>query len=110
MRAVLDLASRLHDVQEPGGAPWPGHEYVRGWGVFGHPFDSGHALMPQRMYFIEESEATPEGIDLGRPTRCEPNPSIGGVPLPARGILAIGQAAWEILDPAEYDRTRNFAL
>ena len=27
-----------------GEAPWPGHEYVRGWGVFGLPFDSGHVL------------------------------------------------------------------
>src|SRR5262245_16681413 len=24
--------------------PWPNHEYVRGWGVFGLPFDSGHYL------------------------------------------------------------------
>jgi hypothetical protein len=42
--AVLDLASRLRELQVPGGAPWPGHEYVRGWGVFGLPFDSGHVL------------------------------------------------------------------
>ena len=27
-----------------GEAPWPGHEYVHGWGVFGLPFDSGHVL------------------------------------------------------------------
>jgi hypothetical protein len=27
-----------------GEAPWPGHKYVRGWGVFGLPFDSGHVL------------------------------------------------------------------
>lgn len=27
-----------------GEAPWLGHEYVRGWGVFGLPFDSGHVL------------------------------------------------------------------
>lgn len=25
-------------------APVPGHEYVRGWGVFALPFDSGHVL------------------------------------------------------------------
>jgi hypothetical protein len=73
---------------------------------------SGHVgtLMPQRMYFIDEAEATLDGIDLGRPARSDTNPSIGGVPLPARGILAIGQAAWEILDPAEYERTRSLAL
>ena len=27
-----------------GEPPWPGQEYVRGWGVFGLPFDSGHVL------------------------------------------------------------------
>ncbi|MBO9520230.1 MAG: hypothetical protein J7518_01730 [Nocardioidaceae bacterium] len=27
-----------------GEAPWAGHEYVRGWGVFGQPWDSGHVL------------------------------------------------------------------
>ncbi len=70
---------------------------------------SGHVgtLMPQRMYFVEESRATLDGIDLGRPTRCHPNPDIGGVPLAARGMLAIGQAAWRITDPEEYERTRR---
>jgi hypothetical protein len=70
---------------------------------------SGHSgtLMPQRMYFIQESTATLDGVDLGRPTYCDPNPTIGGVPLPARGVLAIGQATWRILDTAEYERTRR---
>jgi hypothetical protein len=70
---------------------------------------SGHfgILMPQRMYFIDRSEAVLEGVDLGRPARVYPNPRIGDVPLPARGILAIGQAHWEILDPEEYRRTRE---
>ena len=70
---------------------------------------SGHlgTLMPQRMYFIEESVATLDGVDLGRPTHCHPNPNIGEVPLPARGILAIGQAAWKVLDHSEYERTRR---
>jgi hypothetical protein len=74
---------------------------------------SGHrgVLMPQRMYFVEDSTATLGGVDLGRPTHVELNPTIGDVPLPARGVLAIGQAMWEILDAAEYERaareTRN---
>ena len=61
---------------------------------------SGHAgiLMPQRMYLIDESTAALDGVDLGLPTRVTPNPDIGGVPLPARGMLAVGQAAWEALD------------
>jgi hypothetical protein len=68
---------------------------------------SGHrgVLMPQRMYFVELSTATVEGVDLGRRTRVEPNPTIGDVVLPARRVLAMGQAMWEILDPAEYERT-----
>ncbi len=42
---MLDLASRLSDTPAVRDrAPWPGHEYVNGWGVFGLPFDSGHAL------------------------------------------------------------------
>ena len=59
---------------------------------------SGHQgiLMPQRMYFIDDSTAVLNAVDLGRPTQASPNPDIGGVPLPARGVLAIGQGAWEI--------------
>jgi hypothetical protein len=69
---------------------------------------SGHAgiLMPQRMYFIDESTAVLAGQDLGRPTTVEPVPRIGEVTLPARGVLAIGQAAWKIRDPEEYARMR----
>ena len=61
---------------------------------------SGHAgiLMPQRMYFIDETTAVLDGVDLGRATRVSPNPLIGQVPLPARGVLAIGQGAWQIPD------------
>lgn len=42
---MLDLASRLTGLPEiRGHAAWPDHEYVKGWGVFGLPFDSGHVL------------------------------------------------------------------
>lgn len=70
---------------------------------------SGHrgVLMPQRMYLIGDAEATLEGIVLGHPTRLSENPMIGGVPLPARGVLAVGQAMWEIKDRAEFERTRH---
>lgn len=64
------------------------------------PMPSGHAgiLMPERMYFIDDTTAVLDGVDLGKPTRVTPNPDIGGVPLPARGVLAIGQGAWKILE------------
>lgn len=69
---------------------------------------SGHTgtLMPQEMYLIEDSRASLDGVDFGRPVRLSQNPCIGDVPLPARGVLAIGQAMWEITDRAEYERTR----
>jgi hypothetical protein len=62
--------------------------------------------MPQRMFFIETSSATLDGVDLGRPTHLATPADIGGVALPSRGILAIGQAAWDVLDRDEYERTR----
>jgi hypothetical protein len=72
---------------------------------------SGHTgtLMPERMYFVDDSQATLDGVDLGRPARLQANPAIGGIPLPARGVLATGQAVFEILDPAEYECTRTQA-
>jgi hypothetical protein len=60
---------------------------------------SGHEglLMPQRMYLVDDSVATLDGADLGRPAQLSVNPTIGGVPLPARGVLAEGQATWRVL-------------
>lgn len=42
MRDVARTASAIPERMTDG--PWPGYEYVRGWGVFGLPFDSGHVL------------------------------------------------------------------
>lgn len=72
---------------------------------------SGHAglLMPHRMYLVNQSSAVLGGVDLGSPTRLRDNPDIGGVPLPARGVLAIGQAMWQISDPDEFDHARRHA-
>jgi hypothetical protein len=69
---------------------------------------SGHTgtLMPKRMYFIEDSRALLDGVDLGRPIHAKQNPRIGDVRLPARGVLAIGGAMWQILDEREFERTR----
>src|SRR5690348_15803714 len=42
---MVDLASRQSQLPDLRGQfSWPGYEYVRGWGVFGLPFDSGHVL------------------------------------------------------------------
>ena len=44
-KAAVDLSAQLSDLPAVRGhAPWPNHEYVKGWGVFGLPFDSGHVL------------------------------------------------------------------
>jgi hypothetical protein len=73
---------------------------------------SGHTgtLMPAEMFFVDQASATFEGRDLGRPVRAKENPRIGGVPLPARGVLARGQGMWRIRDLAEYERTRREVL
>ena len=72
---------------------------------------SGHSgiLMPQRMFLVDTSSAVLDGVDLGRPTRLQENPRIGDVPLPARGVLALGQAMWPIRDPREFDGARRQA-
>ena len=44
-KADPGLSAQLLDLPViRGHAPWPGHEYAKGWGVFGLPFDSGHVL------------------------------------------------------------------
>ena len=70
---------------------------------------SGHTgiLMPERMYFVNATAAVLNGEDLGRAARVSPNPQIGDLALPARGVLAIGGAAWAIQDHDEYARTRS---
>ena len=70
---------------------------------------SGHTgtLMPRRMYFIDAARATLDGADLGQPARWPASPVIGGVPLPARGVLAIGQAVFALpAGPAERSLSR----
>jgi hypothetical protein len=70
---------------------------------------SGHTgvLMPQRMHLVDEAKATLQGVDLGSPTRLAENPTIGGVPLPARGVLAFGQAMWPVLDQQDPGSPRS---
>jgi hypothetical protein len=70
---------------------------------------SGHTgtFMPQQMYFMDDALAIMDGVDLGRAVRLKDKPRIGDVPLPARGVLGVGQAAWKVLDQAEYERTRS---
>lgn len=64
-------------------------------------------LMPRQMYPIESAVATLDGDDLGNPTTSKTNSTMGNVAFPARPMLAIGEAYFEILDQSEYDRTRS---
>lgn len=68
---------------------------------------NGHfgILMPRRMFPISSASARLDGLDLGQPTRAPTNPSIGGVPLPARPIFAVGGGYFRIQDQQEYERT-----
>jgi len=73
------------------------------------PTPSGHhgVLMPQRMYLVDHADAVLAGHDLGSPIRTSANPQIGDVALPARGVIAVGQAMWSVLDADEFERTRR---
>lgn len=64
-------------------------------------------LLSRHMYPIKSAEATLDGDDLGDPTTSATNPTMGNVAFPARPMLAIGEAYFEILDHSEYDRTRS---
>lgn len=70
---------------------------------------SGHQglLMPQRMYLVDDADVLLGGQGLGSPVRSTTNPHIGNVALPARGVIAIGQAMWPVLDHDEFERTRR---
>lgn len=64
-------------------------------------------LMPRRMYPITSATAILDDEDLGAAVRSEHSPTLGTVAFPARGMLAIGEAYFEILDTAEYERIRS---
>ncbi|HUR15088.1 MAG TPA: hypothetical protein VM097_11420 [Mycobacteriales bacterium] len=62
------------------------------------PMPSGHEglLMPQRMYIVTETRAALDGTDLGPAAQGGANPMIGDVPLPSRGVVAIGGGVWQL--------------
>ncbi len=74
---------------------------------FDTPSNQRAIIMPERTYFIKQSEAILEEVDLGQPVRLEENPRIGKVPLPIRGAFIVGQAHATIKDPIEYQQTKR---
>jgi hypothetical protein len=134
MDRPVDLGTELSSLSPRRGSfPWPDHEYVRGWGVFGPPFDTGHVLalrvFPENDFAPYRTvwQRTPDGVwsilvdaprlDIARPRYSAPACSVtsfahieiersGPMSLRITMTFAVGQAAWKRLDPEEYQRTR----
>lgn len=64
----------------------------------------------RRMYWVDDATAELDGRDLGAPVVLGQCPTIGGWPLPRRGVFAIGEAHATIGDLEEYQRLRRDAL
>lgn len=73
---------------------------------FETPSGQDAVIMPERIFFIDASKAVLDGQDLGEPVRLAENPTMGGIPMPARPTFAIGGAHMRIRDHEEYLRTR----
>jgi hypothetical protein len=76
---------------------------------FTMPSGQDTVIMPEEVFFIEDSDAELDGHFLGDPVRLETNPTIGGVPLPTRPTFVFGQAQMEMIDSTEYRRAREQA-
>ena len=76
---------------------------------FTMPSGQDTVIMPEEVFFIEDSDAELDGRSLGDPVRLEENPTIGDVPLPTRPTFVLGQAHMRTTDPEEYRRTRERA-
>jgi len=69
---------------------------------------SGHhgILMPKSIYYIARSKVIFDGTDLGYPVITKETPKVGELALPSRGIFAVNDTFWKILDEAEYKSTK----
>lgn len=64
----------------------------------------------RRMFWVDHATARLDGRDLGEPVVLDRCPTIGGWPLPRRGVFATGEAHATIGDHEEYRRLRHEAL
>lgn len=74
------------------------------------PTGSQLVAVLRRLFWVDRSSAELDGRDLGEAAVLERCPTIGGWPLPRRGIFAIGEAHSRTLDRGEYLRLRRQAL
>ena len=92
-------------------------EFVARWLGLGSTSMSGRAptgehlvAVLRRMYWVQGSSAHLVGRDLGCPIVLEQCPTIGGWPLPKRGLFAVGEAHATIADRLNYERLRKRTL
>ncbi|MBX0297579.1 hypothetical protein [Haloarcula nitratireducens] len=76
---------------------------------FTMPSGQDTVIMPEEVFFIDDSDAKLNGRSLGDLVRLKTNPTIGGVPLPTRPTFVLGQAHMETTNSEEYRRTREQA-
>lgn len=69
--------------------------------AFTMPNGQDAVIMPEELFFIDESDAQLNGRSLGAPVRLETNPTIGDVPLPTRPTFALGQAHMRTTAPED---------
>lgn len=63
------------------------------------PNGQGYRLVPTQVWAMASSQATVEGVDVGRPAPLTQQATIGDFRIPQRGLLATGELAFDALDP-----------
>ncbi len=71
------------------------------------PTDEHLVAVLGRMYWIDRASAKLDGRDLGTPVVLDQCPTIGGWPLPRRGVFAIGEAHASIGNRQQYEQLRQ---
>lgn len=78
--------------------------------MFTSPIGHDATIMPVEIFFIDTADAAFDGRSVGVPVHVDTNPTIGGVPTPARPIFTLGQAHMRITNPEEYHQARERVL
>lgn len=91
---------------------WVARHYL-GYGDIDLSFTtaSGHetVLLARENYLVDAASASLDGEDLGAPVHLDDNPTVGDVRLQRVPTFVIGGAQARIIDPVEYQRTKELA-